>query len=622
MAENPLEGLIGGKGEDGPDAPGAGTPDVVAMAVAMSGAKLDPQLSRRVGAYLEKQERLVEIQTEHLHEQRAVQLSHLKLRRDSEAFKVALQALFALILAGVTACLIFMAWSATQDHGLVVEPFSVPPALAQRGVTGQVVAQDVLDRLSSLQSQTVSARPANSYRNNWSDNLKVEIPETGVSLGEVQRLLNAWLGHETHISGEVVQSAGGLTISARADAGAVARVSGPETDIDALIQQAAEAVYGQTQPYRHAIYLNTHGKLAQGREILETLTGTRNSLERAWAYIGLGVGDALSGDLSAAARHFALAGEAAPNLIDVKLSLALFVETPLEHEESALRLERFVLAHKAAFKPQVSPDAWGNLLNEMGDGEVAITHDAGESLRLRKAADRGESGLSSSWRAVSDLLHGILTHDPAEMRQVCATLAGGPAQRRLWLSAPRSQYCLGLAAFVAHDPASVGLLTAAMTASLTAPSEATSAKRDGAYWLARAKAAFGDLAGAKALIFATPTDCHECVVGRGEILAQGGDRAGAEKWFAEAISQGPDIPLAFTARGEARLIWGDAAGALADGQAATKISPNDPDALKLWGDALARQGQGKAAREKYDAALKLAPNWTDLQKARAAAAKA
>jgi tetratricopeptide (TPR) repeat protein len=182
-------------------------------------------------------------------------------------------------------------------------------------------------------------------------------------------------------------------------------------------------------------------------------------------------------------------------------------------------------------------------------------------------------------------------------------------------------FFLAVAAFEAHDPASVGLLEGVRKADETSPGTAEPAKRDDVYWLALAKARFGDVAAAKALIFATPTDCYGCVMGRGQILAMAGDRAGAEPWFAEAIHQGPDIPLAFTARGEARLGWGDVAGALADGQAATKLSPNDPDALKLWGDALERQDKWRDAREKYDAALKLAPNWAELRKARAAAAK-
>jgi hypothetical protein len=50
-------------------------------------AKNDPELD----AFLREQTRLARLQTEHLHEQREVQLSHLKLRRFNEWMKAALQ---------------------------------------------------------------------------------------------------------------------------------------------------------------------------------------------------------------------------------------------------------------------------------------------------------------------------------------------------------------------------------------------------------------------------------------------------------------------------------------------------------------------------------------------------
>ena len=42
----------------------------------------------------------------------------------------------------------------------------------------------MLDKLIAMQNGTGSVRPAQSYANNWGDDLKVEIPETGVSIGE------------------------------------------------------------------------------------------------------------------------------------------------------------------------------------------------------------------------------------------------------------------------------------------------------------------------------------------------------------------------------------------------------------------------------------------------------
>src|SRR5689334_16425964 len=51
--------------------------------------------------------------------------------------------------AGLAGALVLtvMAWQASRADGLVLKPFSVPPELAQRGVTGEVIAAQLLDRL-------------------------------------------------------------------------------------------------------------------------------------------------------------------------------------------------------------------------------------------------------------------------------------------------------------------------------------------------------------------------------------------------------------------------------------------------------------------------------------------
>ncbi len=165
-------------------------------------------------------------------------------------------------LVGLTfaAAIGVMAWQAHEDHGLTIAAFSVPGDLAGRGLTGQVVAARVLDRLSALQAETVSARPGSTYAENWGDDIMVEIPETGISIGELNAYLRQWLGHGTRITGEVVRTPAGLQVTARAGSEPGKTVEGAEGDIDALTAQAAEALYAATQPYRYAVYLAGHGK--------------------------------------------------------------------------------------------------------------------------------------------------------------------------------------------------------------------------------------------------------------------------------------------------------------------------------------------------------------------------
>jgi hypothetical protein len=96
---------------------------------------------------------------------------------------------------------------------VAIQAFSVPPDFAQRGITGEVLARRLLSQIADLQARTVTSRPASSYANDWSDDIKVEIPETGMSIGELKHFLTDWLGSETRISGDVVRTPTGIAVT-------------------------------------------------------------------------------------------------------------------------------------------------------------------------------------------------------------------------------------------------------------------------------------------------------------------------------------------------------------------------------------------------------------------------
>ena len=224
-SESPAEGAT----------PETSTPlDPTAAALAAEAARSDPELAESVSAYFVKQSRLVEIQTEHLHEQRAVNLQLLKLKRFDERLRVALRLFVILVVTVVVICGLIMISDAIADHGLVVEAFSVPPDMVRDGLTGEVVATRFLDKLQAMQTATASDRPADSYQYNWGSDIKVEIPETGVSLGEFRNLLRNRLGHSTHISGEVIHTSTGISVTARFGDARSVTVRGQESDIDDL----------------------------------------------------------------------------------------------------------------------------------------------------------------------------------------------------------------------------------------------------------------------------------------------------------------------------------------------------------------------------------------------------
>jgi tetratricopeptide (TPR) repeat protein len=139
--------------------------------------------------------------------------------------------------------------------------------------------------------------------------------------------------------------------------------------------------------------------------------------------------------------------------------------------------------------------------------------------------------------------------------------------------------------------------------------------------LAYAEAMTGDTASASALISQTPADCYLCVRIRARIAATAGDATTADRWFAEAMRQAPDLPMAYFEWGQALLARGDLAGAAREFSLAHEKGPHSADALKAWGDVLVKQGHLKEALAKYDEALQDAPSWPALHAARAAAAR-
>src|SRR5579862_5817539 len=104
MAESGgVSGILGGDAETIGEGAAPENPlplDPTAAALAAEAAKGDPELAQEASAYFRKQSHLIEVQTEHLHEQREVSLQLLKLKRFDERLRVALR-LFVILVATV-----------------------------------------------------------------------------------------------------------------------------------------------------------------------------------------------------------------------------------------------------------------------------------------------------------------------------------------------------------------------------------------------------------------------------------------------------------------------------------------------------------------------------------------
>jgi tetratricopeptide (TPR) repeat protein len=572
------------------EAPEATSPGPEGVAAAMTAAlrrrkrgdKADPEFD----AFLRKQSRLIDLQTEHLHEQRELILSRLRWGRLSDRLRVLLQAFTILVGVAVAGAVGLMAWQAHGDHGVSIAAFTAPPDLAARGLTGQVMASKVLDRLSRMQAETNTIRPAASYANDWAGDVKVEIPETGVSLGELNRALRQWLGRETHITGELVRTPAGLELTARADSEPGATFAGQDADLDGLIQKAAESVYAQTQPYRWAAWLQTHGKPEQAQAEFARLALSGSKEDRPWAYVAWAVDLVHQGDVAAAADKARAAIKLDPRLPGAYTELSE-AEDSLGHTEAAVDASRKALALVAPGDPSYAQSRFAFL---------GFIHDLPGALEAGGGIDdltsRAEAGpIQGVDRRVAVLLQ---MHDISGAQRV---LDQGHGQMPSFAFRTISDVLTlddwpGAAAAL-RDPLSGAGPTRLRVLS----------------GLAVATARTGHVGEGEAMVAPTPLDCYYCLDARAQIAWVQRDWGGADRWFAEAVRQAPSGPDALDDWGQSLLDRGDPQGAMSKFEQAHHAAPHFADPLELWGQALMRKGDFASAAAKFAEADQYAPRW-------------
>jgi tetratricopeptide (TPR) repeat protein len=468
-----------------------------------------------------------------------------------------------------------------------------------------------------------SARPANSYSSNWGRDLKVEIPETRVSFGELSRYLHETIGHESHISGEVYETSTGITVTARAGEEPARSFDGRSDEIDQLVGKAAESIYEQTQPFRYANYLYfIRGRRDEAFPIFKRLSTGPDPVDRAWAHMDLG-NYASSGEGAVAELRASLG--ALPGFLR-GMEILAYEELSLGHDAAAEAIASKCVNARPESKATVA-SAWRTFVaadclafKGYADGDYS------ELLRSASTLSEQDRALAASWNISFIAAGPLLTHDLDgvvsdtwfEALEAASDRPGSKANL-----ANARDFQLARVALERGDPGAVKLLTkvSAYGETPATPGNHDLTLRVYGPWLALAKARFGDLPGGQALIAETPMDCRMCVGFRGRIAAIAGNTEDAEKWFAQAIEMAPKLPQVYTDRGHARLDRGYVDGALTDAIQAAALSPHDGDAWKLWGDVLAKQGHAKEALAKYDEALKYAPHWKQLQETREAVAK-
>jgi tetratricopeptide (TPR) repeat protein len=582
-------------------------PGVAAIAIALDHAKANsPPSANAVEAFLASQRELIGRQLHHLDAQsRGSKLDHW-----SKRLKVAVQALTLLVGMIVLAAVAAMAWDARNADGLVIKQFSAPPSLAQRGMTGEALASKVLDRLNAIAEVANPQDRQKSVRGGETEHVSLAIPETGISLGQLEQWLRDKLGHERAVSGDLSIGADGkLTLDSRIGAHPLPSQTGAEADLDAIAQKVAEAIYAKEQPTGWYDYLANQNRFPEALQFAQKgLRTARTREQRALSLGGIGLATAVTrGEPLAAVPYYERAMAEDPEEFLSPTNLAS-LEAGRGHDERAYTLEKEALRRVRASHEQ-SPEtrragellSRGNVERYTGDYQAALR----DAERIVESGAPGAFGdprgdlaepktMLHDYRGAAEDLNGLDTTNP-----VNALVQESGAHLIAYLSTD----WIGAMAHLDHVDAiirdSPPLRALASNLGVEARRAITMAK-------------LGRLDEARRLADPFPNDCVACLQAKADVAGAAGDHAAEDRFYAEAVRLTPSLPAANEAWGRAFLARGQASKALARFDAAIAKGPRFCDAFEGRGEALLMLGDPKAAAAAFERAAATAPKWGRL----------
>jgi tetratricopeptide (TPR) repeat protein len=516
-----------------------------------------------------------------------------------------------LLIGGIVAAM----WKASQAEGIVVDTFSVPPRFSQDGITGQVVADDLTSQISMIRirANASSAARSKDVRQNGEE-IKIEIPETGVSLGQAWRVLRTWLGHERRLGGNIrIVADGKIALTAVLDGAGAVTFSGAPGDLEKLEQQAAERIFQLEDPVNYVLYLGSVGRRA------ESLAAAAPNLQPS------GTPAYRADALSLWANRTRTTGDPVLAIARARLAVAIdpHVSAPrgeiitsalmLSRDEEALQEARTLAERHDWFDPVWSDSNGVAAVVERG----TITRDelSGDFARAISDACTFRRGCETFSPTLERAENAARVHDMGRARDSiheAIVREASPAVPAFQEALARARYFTDAAVLdwphAADDARAMVKAVAAGIPEIAAIRMKTQA----APLLAIALARSGDLAGAEATIGPTPLDCYGCLRARALIAASAKQPQRADDWFSRAVKAAPSIPFAYTEWGQDFLERGQPDPAIEKFRQANEKGPHFADPLEGWGEALMAKNQSHLALAKFAEAEKFAPNWGRL----------
>jgi tetratricopeptide (TPR) repeat protein len=552
-----------------------------------------------------EQARVAALQAKNLIEQDRFELSHLRWRAFNEKMKGAGQIM--LVAAGLLIVVMVATamWNASRARGLVVDTFTVPPSYAAAGLSGEVLADELTNAVGAIRdlADTRSLVRSEGVRQERDNDIRVEIPETGVSIDQAWRFLRLWLGHERRLRGSLRTLADGtIALTVALDGDRAFTLTGLAADLPKLEQQAAERIFEIVDPNNYVIWLLITGRREDCMAAVQRYANRPLSTRDHAAGVSLwgAMTRVVVGDLPASLTRARAASRIDPKLLTPHMEI-MSTSLVLGHDEEALRQARLIPTFKQRHQPpSMRGSAFADVMAGTAVGVRMATGDFSDLDRPVRVP-WGSMALGNAELASR-------RHDAARGRSLMAEAlaVGSPVPDELNQVSYQVHAAGGDWPAAAADARAFAAPQAAFR--FTSPDTTRQAVPLLAYALARA----GDFAGAEAALAPLPLDCYACLRTRGQVAALQGQWASADAWFAKAIAAAPSIPYAYADRGEMLLMKGDPEAAIAQLTLANQKGPKYADALELWGEALLAKNQPKLAVAKFRQAERYAPNWGRL----------
>jgi tetratricopeptide (TPR) repeat protein len=571
----------------------------------------DSEVAQEASICLRKQSNLLDLKVRQLQSER-----DSRLRRVGTWFRFFSQCAFALMVTLIGLGLVTLTGAAVTSRRVVIDPFEAPPALSASGLSGKVIASGLLDVLTRIQASTRGSAQRRALSNAWTREISLETPETGLSIAGLEQLLRSHLGHDQHLSGDLVQTAdGSLALTVRGTGIWPKTFIGEGRSLERLLTAAGEYLYGESQPALWAAYLSTRGRNEEAIQFVQEAYPAADPAERpamlnylANATVSRGSKGALNEALPLYREALRLKPDYWSGYVNLMNALAatgdeegvvrqgeLLIKTAggrpgkapedtYESLDGALRDLSAVRAEQLAdLEPRAgaSAQAAGNEVLNLAQTE-ALLHDVESATMRLTTASIDEKNISEV--AASELIRAQLAEEAGDFKTAAAH----------W-DAFAKTYANPVV--MNHNPSTMCLAAVAYEKS------GQPAKADAA------------LAAVGTVKF---VDCYRY---RGNVQDLRGDWSRAQVSFSEAVTLAPSIPTGYYSWGIALARRGDLDLALAKLREANQKSPHWADPLKAWGDVLAQEHAWSEALAKYDEALQYAPGWGALQSARDAAAR-